>query len=189
VRRFSLRWRFNETDNRVIGSRIRKMSAEIGEDAIMEDVDRRSTFVLGLAAASALVFAGSEVAEAAVGDETELAKGVKMKILGEGPAMIPGYKTVRLRDISVQPGSSIPGSAMPNPMVCHITAGELQITQDNEKPFAAKKDFVWTCNTGTKESATNSGSVVAVMRIEPPRVSRRLFGLSHAAMAGSSSVA
>jgi Family of unknown function (DUF5681) len=26
-------------------------------------------------------------------------------------------------------------------------------------------------------------------RIEPPRVSRRLFGLSHAAMAGSSSVA
>ena len=85
----------------------------------MEDIDRRSAFVLGLGAASAFVFAGSGVAEAAVGDETELAKGVKVKILGEGPAMVPGYKTVRLRDISFQPGSSNPASAMKNPMVCH----------------------------------------------------------------------
>ena len=130
----------------------------------MEDVDRRSAFVLGLGAASALVFAGSGVAEAAVGDETELAKGVKVKILGEGPAMIPGYKTVRLRDISFQPGSSNPAIAMKNPMVCHVTEGELQITQDG-KPFTAEKNFVWTCNTGTVEGASNSGSVVAVMRI------------------------
>jgi hypothetical protein len=130
----------------------------------MEDVDRRSTFVLGLAAASALVFAGSGVAEAAVGDETEIAKGVKVKILGEGPAMVPGFKTVRLRDVIFQPGSSNPENAMKNPMVCHITEGELQMMQDG-KPFVAKTNFVWTCNTGTKEGATNSGSVVAVMRI------------------------
>ena len=130
----------------------------------MEDVDRRSTFVLGLAAASAFVFAVSGVAEAAVGDETDVAKGVKQKILGEGPAMIPGSKTVRLRDISFQPGSSIPAISMKNPMVCHITEGELQITQDG-KPFVAKKNFVWTCNTGTMEGATNSGSAVAVMRV------------------------
>jgi hypothetical protein len=144
-------------DDRVIGSRIR-------EEA-MEDVDRRSTFVLGLAAASAFVFAGSGVAEAAVGEETEIAKGVKQKILGEGPAMIPGYKTVRLRDIIFQPGSSeVPTTSMKNPMVCHITEGELQVTQDGKK-FEAKKNFVWTCNTGTMEGATNSGSAVAVMRI------------------------
>jgi hypothetical protein len=130
----------------------------------MEDVDRRSAFVLGLGAASALVFAGSGVAEAAVGDVTELAKGVKVNILGEGPAMIPGYKTVRLRDISFQPGSSNPANTMKNPMVCHVTEGELQITQDG-KPFTAGKNFVWTCNTGTNEGASNSGSVVAVMRI------------------------
>ena len=131
----------------------------------MEHVDRRSTFVLGLAAASALVFARSGVAEAAVGDETELAKGVKVKILGEGPAMIPGFKTVRLRDVTFQPGSSIPAKdGMPNPKVCHITEGELQITQDGGKPFTAK-NFVWTCNTGTTEGSTNSGSAVAVMRI------------------------
>jgi quercetin dioxygenase-like cupin family protein len=130
----------------------------------MEDVDRRSTIVLGLAAASAFVFAGSGVAEAAVGDETEPAKGVKIKILGEGPAMVPGFKTVRLRDVIVQPGSSNPASAMKNPMVCHITEGELQVTQDG-KPFTAKKNFVWTCNTGTMEGVANKGSVVAVMRI------------------------
>ena len=130
----------------------------------MEDVDRRSTFALGLAAASALVFAGSEVAEAAVGDETEVAKGVKAKVLGEGPAMVPGFKTVRLRDISFQPGSSSAATAMKNPMVCHITEGELQVTQDG-KTFAAKKNFVWTCDTGTMEGAANKGSAVAVMRV------------------------
>jgi hypothetical protein len=130
----------------------------------MEDVDRRSTFVLGLAAASAFVLAGSGVAEAAVGEETEIAKGVKQKILGEGPAMIPGYKTVRLRDIIFQPGSSGPTTSMKNPMVCHITEGELQVTQDGKK-FEARKNFVWTCNTSTMEGATNSGSAVAVMRV------------------------
>ena len=130
----------------------------------MEDVDRRSTFVLGLAAASAFLFADAGVAEAAVGEETEIAKGVKVKILGEGPAMVPGFKTVRLRDMIFQPGSSVSVNTMKNPMVCHITEGELQLTQDG-KPFVAKKNFVWTCNTGTTEGATNSGSVVAVMRI------------------------
>jgi quercetin dioxygenase-like cupin family protein len=130
----------------------------------MEDVDRRSTLVLGLAAASALVFAGTGVAEAAVGDETESAKGVKVKILGEGPAMIPGYKTVRLRDVIYQPGSSSPAMAMKNPMVCHVAEGELEVTQDG-KTFTAKKNVVWTCNTGTTEGVANKGSGVGVMRI------------------------
>jgi hypothetical protein len=130
----------------------------------MEDVDRRSAFVLGLAAASTFLFADAGVAEAAVGDETKIAKGVKVKILGEGPAMVPGFKTVRLRDMIFQPGSTNPVSAMKNPMVCHITEAELQVTQDG-KAVVAKKNSVWTCNTGTTEGATNSGSVVAVMRI------------------------
>jgi quercetin dioxygenase-like cupin family protein len=130
----------------------------------MEDVNRRSALVLGLATASAVVLGRQGVAEAAVGEETELAKGVKQKILGEGPAMIPGYKTVQLRDISWEPGASLAVNTMKNPMVCHITEGELQLTQDG-KPFTAKKNYVWTCNTGTTEGATNQGSTVAVMRI------------------------
>ena len=91
----------------------------------MEDVNRRSALVLGLAMASAVVLGRQGVAEAAVGEETELAKGVKQKILGEGPAMIPGYKTVQLRDISWEPGASLAVNTMKNPMVCHITEGEL----------------------------------------------------------------
>jgi hypothetical protein len=130
----------------------------------MQYVDRRSTLALGLTAASALIFAGTGAAEATVGDETEPAKGVKVKILGEGPAMIPGYKTVRLRDISYQSGSSSPAMVMKNPMVCHVAEGELEITQDG-KTFTAKKNFVWTCNTGTTEGAANKGSGVGVMRI------------------------
>lgn len=130
----------------------------------MDDVDRRSTLALGLAAASALVFAGIGVAEAAVGDVTEPAKGVKARILGEGPAMIPGYKTVRLRDISYQPGSSSPATMMKNPMVCHIAEGELEVTQDG-KTFTAKTYSVWTCNTGMTEGVANKGSGVGVMRI------------------------
>jgi hypothetical protein len=129
----------------------------------MEDVDRRSALVLGLTIASAFVI-GNRGAEAAVGEETELAKGVKQKILGEGPAMIPGYKRVQLRDISWEPGVSAPPNSMKNPMVCHITEGELEITQDG-KTFSAKKNYVWTCNTGTTEGAVNKGSTVAVMRV------------------------
>ncbi len=130
----------------------------------MADLDRRAALALGLAAASAVALADRGVAEAAVGDETELAKGVTVKVLGEGPAMIPGYKTVRLRDVTYEPGASSPVNTMKNPMVCHVAQGELQVTQ-NGKTFDAKKNHVWTCNTGATEGVKNSGSAVGVMRI------------------------
>ena len=53
---------------------------------------------------------------------------------------------------------------MMNAMVCHITEGELRVVQE-EKTFTAKKNFVWTCNKGTKEQVFNDGNVVAIMRI------------------------
>ena len=57
----------------------------------MASINRRSTLALGLGAASLLVLRTPR-AEAAVGEEKELAKGVKQRILGEGPSLIPGYK-------------------------------------------------------------------------------------------------
>ena len=125
----------------------------------MEELNRRSALVLGVAtaAASALVIGGSTVVKAAVGDETVVGKGVKLKVLGEGQAMIPGYKTVRLRDMIFEPGGMREPSTMPNAMVCHIV-------QDG-KTFTAKKGFVWTCAAGTKEGAKNTSSAIAVMRI------------------------
>jgi len=83
---------------------------------------------------------------------------------GETPSMIPGFKTVSMRDIIMQPGSKTMAPPMENAMICHITEGELRIEQEG-KTFTAKKDFVWTCNKDTKEQAFNDGRVVAIMRI------------------------
>ena len=130
----------------------------------MASINRRSILAMGLGAASLLVFR-TPSAEAAVGEERELAKGVKERILGEGPAIIPGYSKVSLRDLMFEPGATVPPSEMKNAMVCHITQGELKIVQ-NGKEFMAKKDHVWTCAKGTTtEAATNEGTTVAIMRI------------------------
>ena len=130
----------------------------------MQNVNRRSAVALGLAAASAAVVkpAASQTTHY---KDTTVAPGVVNRVYGEGPSIIPGFKTVSLRDIIVQPGSKTPeNQVMMNAMVCHITEGELRLVQDG-KPFTAKKDFVWTCNKGTIEHAANDGSVVAIMRI------------------------
>jgi len=130
----------------------------------MASMNRRSTLALGLGAASLLVLRVPR-AEAAVGEEKELAKGVKQRILSEGPSLIPGYSKVSMRDIIFEPGGTVPSNEMMNAMVCHITQGELKIVQ-NGKEFVAKKDHVWTCAKGTTtEGATNAGTTVAIMRI------------------------
>jgi hypothetical protein len=118
---------------------------------------------LGLGAASLLVLR-TQSAEAAVGEEKELAKGVKQKILGEGPSIIPGYSKVSMRDITYEPGAASGPNTMKNPMVCHIAQGELTLVQDG-KEFVARKDHVWTCAKDTVEGATNKGTTVAIMRI------------------------
>jgi quercetin dioxygenase-like cupin family protein len=130
----------------------------------MTDIDRRAALALGLAAASSLVVGSSEIALAAVGEETKLAEGVTVKVLGEGMSMITGYAKVRLRDLTVQPGATLAPSEMKNAMACHITEGEMEVDQDG-KAFAAKKNHVWTCKIGTKEGVTNKGKIAAVMRI------------------------
>jgi hypothetical protein len=128
------------------------------------DINRKTLLGLGLGAASSLLVGPREIAVAAVGDEKKLAEGVTVKILGEEMSMVPGFKSVRLRDISFQPGSDLKPAKMPNNMVCHILEGELQVNQ-NDKKFSAKKDYVWTCTVGTTEGAANTGKTVAIMRI------------------------
>lgn len=119
---------------------------------------------VGLGAVSTYILGPRGVALAAVGDETKVAEGVTVKVLGEGKSMIPGYAKVRLREVTVQPGSSFPLLTMKNDMVCHMAEGELKINQGDMK-FTVKKGDVWTCILGGKEGGANTGSTVAVMSV------------------------
>jgi len=130
----------------------------------MTQVDRRSALAIGLAAASTAMVKPA-AAQTTNYKDTTVAPGVVNRVYGEGPSIIPGFKTVSLRDIIIQPGSKTPeNQVMMNAMVCQVTEGELRVVQDG-KTFTAKKDFVWTCNKDTKEHSANDGRVVAIMRI------------------------
>src|SRR5712671_6885009 len=130
----------------------------------MNTVNRRSALAIGLATASAAV-AKPAAAQTVEFKETTTAPGIVRRDYGETPSLIPGFKTVALRDIVVQPGAKTPeNTMMMDAMICHITEGELDIVQDG-KTFTAKKNFVWTCNKGTREHVINNGRVAAIMRI------------------------
>ena len=129
----------------------------------MKTVDRRSALKIGLAAAAAAMMKPAASQTTGYKDTVRF-PGVVERAYGESPSIIPGFKTVSLRDIIIQPGSKTTNPPMMNAMVCHITEGELRLEQDG-KTFTAKKNYVWTCNKGTKENAFNDGNVVAIMRI------------------------
>jgi hypothetical protein len=133
----------------------------------METIDRRAAIVGGVAAVA--VAAGLNQANAQQ-PGTSLKpvqnEGVETKVLNEGKSMIPGYKNVRLLDVTVQPGKSFGPNKMETPMVCHMLDGEMDITQDmGIGTFTAKKNHVWTCNTGMMEGGKNNGTSPATMRI------------------------
>jgi len=130
----------------------------------MNKIDRRSALGIGLAAASAAMIRPAAAETMGYKDATPWPGVVVRTYEGETPSRIPGFKTVSMRDVIMQPGSKTMGPPMENAMVCHITEGEMRLDQDG-KTFVAKKNFVWTCNKDTKEQAYNDGNVVAIMRI------------------------
>ena len=132
----------------------------------MDKLNRRSALAFGLVAAAAAVVkpAAAQTMDMTAGKDTTLAPGVVQRAYGESPAIIPGFKSVAMRDIIIQPGSKTGESPMKNAMVCHITEGELRIVQDG-KTITAKKNHVWTCDKNTKEQAFNDGKVAGIMRI------------------------
>jgi quercetin dioxygenase-like cupin family protein len=137
----------------------------------MEAVNRRSTLALGLtvAAAPLITWATPATAETYGPDEgEEIGPGVRVVALSERPSVIPAYKTVKLRDVVIQPGAMTPDNVMKNDMLCHMTEGELSVVHNKEK-FTAKKGDVWACTIGaTTEGTQNTGSAVAIMRVIDP---------------------
>ena len=134
----------------------------------MDVLDRRSTLALGLAmAATPLIVGATPAAAQPYGPDEgkEVGPGVRVVALGERPSGIPAYKTVKLRDVVIQPGASTPDNVMMNDMVCHMTEGELSVVQ-NENQFVVKKGDVWTCTKDdTTEGTRNTSNAVAIMRI------------------------
>jgi hypothetical protein len=132
----------------------------------MNKVDPGSALALGLAAASAAVVkpVAAQTGDSLAGKDTSPWPGIVIRTYGETAAMIPGFRTVSMRDIIMQPGSKTMEPPMPNPMVCHILEGEMRLVRDG-KTFTGKTNYVWTCNKDTEEQAFNDGSVVAIMRI------------------------
>ena len=130
----------------------------------MNKIDRRAALGIGLAAASAAVVRPTAAQTTGYKDTTPWPGVVIREYDGGTPSIIPGFKTVSMRDIIMQPGSKTMGPPMMNAMVCHITEGELRVEQEG-KTFTAKKNFVWTCNKDTKEDSSNVSSAVVIMRI------------------------
>jgi hypothetical protein len=134
----------------------------------MKKINRRSALALGLAAASAaMVKPATAQTAAGIGwKDATPNPGVVVRTYGDTatPSLIPPFKTVSMRDVIMQPGSKTAGSAMMNPMVCHILEGEMRIEQEG-KSWTAKKNYVWTCDKDTKEQAFNDSNAVAIMRI------------------------
>lgn len=132
----------------------------------MQKLDRRSVLVLGAVAAAPLVVSSKAAASERYGPDegTELLPGVRQVDLSDREAMIPGYATVSMRDIVIEPGAKIPPSAMENDMVCHMLEGELVVIQDGVE-FTAGEGDVWTCAVGTEEAGRNATERVAIMRV------------------------
>jgi quercetin dioxygenase-like cupin family protein len=133
----------------------------------MQDFDRRSAFVLGLTAAASTALLAAPLSPAVAQtygptEGRELGPGVRQVDLGQRASILSAYKTLRMRDVVVQPGASTPEREMMNDMVCHMTEGELAVVQ-NDQRFNVKKGDVWACAKGI--STGNAGSTVAVMRI------------------------
>jgi hypothetical protein len=132
----------------------------------MAIVNRRLA-LMGLGAASAVLVSETPQAysQPASARTRTVAEGVQEIVYGEGPSIIPGYKTVRLRDIVVQPGAKVTPGQM-HPMVCHMAQGELELIRTNpNETYIAKTHHVWTCASGMTEGVVNKGQTVAVMRI------------------------
>ena len=133
----------------------------------MHDVSRRSAVALGLAAASVALVrpAAAQAPDPLAGEEAEVGPGVVVRTYGEERSIIPGFKTVSMRDVILQPGAQTQEDAvMVNAMICHIPEGELRVVQEGHT-FTAKKNYAWTCNEGTREHVVNDSNAVAIMRI------------------------
>ena len=71
----------------------------------MKKVDRRSALKIGFVVATGALMrpAVAQTTDALAGKDTSPWPGVVVRTYGESPSLIPGFKTVSMRDIIMQP--------------------------------------------------------------------------------------
>ncbi len=133
----------------------------------MKNIDRRTALAFVMAAASTAAL--GEKAQAQTADASKdqtIAPGVAVRVYGESESMIPGFKSAKVFDVIMQPGSKTPeaSSPMKTAMVCQIVEGEMRLLREG-KDVIVKMNDVWTCMVGTNELGFNDTQAAAVMRI------------------------
>ena len=75
----------------------------------MQEVSRRSAVALGLVAASIAVLksAAAQTTYSLAGTDASPAPGMVVRTYDEESSIIPGFKTVSMRDIILQPGAKL----------------------------------------------------------------------------------
>lgn len=140
----------------------------------MQDINRRSTLTLGLAAAAAtplLAFAPPAWAEGipvyGPNDGKELSPGVRWVDLGEVESQIAAYKKVMFGDAVYQPGAADPADQplMDTDMFCYILQSDFKIQKAGIPAYVVKQGQAYTCGKGKSDQGTNIGKVVGIMRV------------------------
>jgi quercetin dioxygenase-like cupin family protein len=93
-----------------------------------------------------------------VGQTKEIAPGILLKTLSEEPTNIPGFEKVRIVEVTVLPGASLPdGTKMDFPMFCTVLQGAMTFSVDGvETRYKAGDSY--TCRAGQKFQGKNTGS-------------------------------
>jgi hypothetical protein len=119
---------------------------------------------LGLAAASAAIMKPAVAQTTGYKDATPWPGVVVRSYDGETPSLIPGFKTVSMRDVICNRDRRPWFRRWRMPWSGISPKGSFRVEQDG-RTFTAKKNFVWTCNKNTKEQSSNVSNAVAIMRI------------------------
>ena len=136
----------------------------------MTSITRRSALALSMVA-PALALPKQAAAANLYGPDAgkEVLPGIQQIDLGKFPIHVGGYKTADVSDFAAKPGSGFPMMPMKTDMVCVIVTGEYLVKQAGtgaaDHEFTVKAGGVYSCAKDSQESATNTGTVQAVMRV------------------------
>jgi hypothetical protein len=102
------------------------------------------------------------IAQTPSATETSPSPGVVVRSYGEERSLIPGFKTVTLRDVIVQPGAkTTEGTEMMNAMICHI-AEESFGSSKMESPLQPRRT---TSGPVTRARRNTSSMTVMLLRL------------------------